>query len=183
MVWILVFLPAQKLPSVYNSRMSFPPKICGDVRKLPRLRAWLFLSEMRHISLKFHDTLNTTLHHSMRSEVTATLSGQLQHEIKICVAISETLTNRAEGGVGGAASSASCVQHFVADVQVETRARLLGQSIHCLPVLGHIRPWRKERVKNNYINMIRSVIGFDCKMPEETKNRLASNLTRKASER
>lgn len=27
MVWILVFFPVQKLPSVYTSRMSFPGKV------------------------------------------------------------------------------------------------------------------------------------------------------------
>lgn len=60
-----------------------------------------------------------------------------------------TLTNSADGGVDGTAGSAPCVQHFVADVQVEPRLGLLGLSVHGLPVLRHIRPWREGKVKMN----------------------------------
>lgn len=130
MVWILLFLREQGLPSVYISRISFPGKVCGDVTKLPRLSAWLFLSEVRHISKKCYDAL--TQHCCIR--------WLWQCKIETRGAVSETLTNGADGGVDGAASSAPCGQHFVADVQVETRPRLLGLSVHGLPVLSHTRP-------------------------------------------
>lgn len=68
---------------------------------------------------------------------------------KTCAGVTWTLTNSADGGVDGAAGSAPCVQHFVADVQVEPRLRLLGLSVHGLPVLCHIRPWREGKVKMN----------------------------------
>lgn len=53
-VWILVFLLLQKLPSVYTSLMSFPILVFwGDERKLPRLMAWWFLSGDKTQSINF----------------------------------------------------------------------------------------------------------------------------------
>lgn len=66
----------------------------------------------------------------------------------------ETLTYCTDGGIHWAASSISCLDDFVTDVQVETEVLLCRFSIHHLPVLTDVWLWCSRDTKEGEASAI-----------------------------